>query len=188
MVKIYTRTGDDGTTGLIGGQRLPKDSLRIAAYGTVDELGSALGVALTGGLDHALDEALAPVRGQLFELGASLAVLEEDRERRGVAPLDPALVGRLEATMDRLSEALPPLATFILPGGTVGAARLHLARTVCRRAEREVVTLAREAEIDPTAVPFLNRLADLLFVAARYENRARGVDDVPWVSGEASEG
>ncbi|MEZ5331731.1 MAG: cob(I)yrinic acid a,c-diamide adenosyltransferase [Thermoanaerobaculia bacterium] len=180
MSRIYTRTGDDGTTGLIGGHRLPKDSLRIDAYGTVDELNSALGVALAGGLDPQIEEALTPVREQLFALGASLAVNEEDREQRGVAFLDPGLVARLEAAMDRLSESLPPLAAFILPGGSVGAAHLHLARTVCRRAERRVVTLARERGTDPTAVPYLNRLADLLFVAARYENHARGVADVPW--------
>lgn len=180
LARIYTRTGDDGTTGLAGGERLPKDALRIAAYGTVDELNSVLGVALAHGLDPAVAAVLAPVQEELFELGASLAVLEADRERLGVARLAPERVTALEATMDRLSEDLPPLATFILPGGTPGAAHLHLARTVCRRAERLVVSLARDSETDPVAVPYLNRLADLLFVAARYENHARAVDDVPW--------
>ena len=182
--RIYTRTGDDGTTGLAGGQRLPKDALRIAAYGTVDELNSALGVALATGLDSRLEEALGPVRSQLFDLGASLAVLDADRERLGLGALAPELVEGLEATIDRLSEKLPPLRTFILPGGTPGAALLHVARTVCRRAERHLVALARESATDPTAIAYLNRLADLLFVAARYENRARGVEDVPWTRRE----
>jgi len=182
--RIYTRTGDDGTTGLAGGQRLPKDALRIAAYGTVDELNSTLGVALAAGLGPVLEEALAPVQSHLFDLGASLAVLDADRERLGLGALPSKLVEGLEAMIDRLSEELPPLRTFILPGGTAGAAYLHVARTVCRRAERHLVALARESGTDPAAVAYLNRLADLLFVAARYENHRRGVEDVPWTRPE----
>jgi len=182
ITRVYTRTGDDGTTGLGGGQRVPKDSLRIATYGTVDELSSQIGAALTAGLDARLAEVLLRVQNELFNLGSDLCILEEDKARMPVPVVEERHVVALEGLMDELSEALPPLENFILPGGSPGAAALHVARTVCRRAERLAVALAREEPIGPWVVRYLNRLSDALFVMARYENRRRGVPDVLWDS------
>ncbi|HVR97524.1 MAG TPA: cob(I)yrinic acid a,c-diamide adenosyltransferase [Thermoanaerobaculia bacterium] len=182
ITRVYTRTGDDGTTGLGGGQRVPKDSLRIEAYGTVDELGSAIGVAIALGLDPRLAETLARVQNDLFNLGSDLCILEEDKARMPVPVVEQRHVDALELLMDDLSRELSPLANFILPGGTPGAAQLHVARTVCRRAERLVVALARDEAVGPQVVRYLNRLSDALFVMARYENLKRGVPDVLWDS------
>ncbi len=178
--KLYTRTGDDGTTGLGGGQRVGKDALRVEAYGTVDELNSQIGVTVAVGLDPELEEALVRLQKILFRLGADLSTLETDKGRRKVPSIEQAQVEWLEELVDRLSSKLPTLKNFILPGGSPGAAQLHLARTVCRRAERVVVDLARKEEVGPTTVPFLNRLSDGLFVMARYENRQQSVADVLW--------
>ncbi|MEX0881056.1 MAG: cob(I)yrinic acid a,c-diamide adenosyltransferase, partial [Thermoanaerobaculia bacterium] len=134
ITKVYTRTGDEGTTGLGGGQRVPKDSLRIAAYGTVDELNSHIGVAVAAGVTEALAGPLAGVQNALFHLGSDLCILQEDKTRMPVPQIEQRHVDGLEALMDRLSEELPPLENFILPGGCPAAAQLHVARTVCRRA------------------------------------------------------
>ncbi|HEY3203741.1 MAG TPA: cob(I)yrinic acid a,c-diamide adenosyltransferase [Thermoanaerobaculia bacterium] len=182
ITKVYTRTGDDGTTGLGGGQRVPKDSLRIEAYGTVDELNSQIGVAVATGVTGMLREALSSIQNELFHLGSDLCVLEEDKAVMPVPRIEERHVVALEKLMDRLSEELAPLENFILPGGSPGAAQLHVARTVCRRAERLVVTLAREERVGAYTVTYLNRLSDALFVMARYENKARGVPDVLWNS------
>lgn len=182
LTKIYTKTGDDGTTGLGGGQRVAKDSLRIDAYGTVDELNSVLGLALTGGLEESLVVELRRIQNELFHLGSDLAILEEDKAARPVPKIEPRHVVALEAAIDRMSAALGPLENFILPGGSPGAARLHVARTVCRRAERLAVALEREEAIGDQVVRYLNRLSDALFVMARWENRHRGVPDVTWDS------
>ncbi|HKE02142.1 MAG TPA: cob(I)yrinic acid a,c-diamide adenosyltransferase [Planctomycetota bacterium] len=182
ITKVYTRSGDDGSTALGGGQRLPKDALRIEAYGTVDELNSAIGVALAGGLVPEAAAALRPMQNDLFHLGSDLCVLESDKAKRPVPRIEERHVTELERLMDRLSEELEPLENFILPGGSPGAAALHLARTICRRAERRVVALARAEEVGPWAVRYLNRLSDALFVLARYENRKRGYSDVFWNS------
>ena len=182
ITKVYTRTGDDGTTALGGGQRLSKDAARIAAYGTVDELNSAIGVTLAGGLDPRLDEALTTIQNELFHLGSDLCILEEDKERLPVPTVGAHHVEALEILMDELAADLPPLENFILPGGSPGAAHLHVARTVCRRAERDVVTLSGEEAVGTHAVRYLNRLSDALFVMARYENARRGVDDILWDS------
>lgn len=182
ITKVYTRTGDGGTTALGGGQRVEKDSPRIRAYGTVDELNSAIGLALAGDLADPLPEALAEVQNTLFHLGSDLCVLEEDKERLRVPRVEGEHVEELEALMDRLSAELPALENFVLPGGSPGAARLHLARTVCRRAEREVVALAREEAVGEWTGVFLNRLSDALFVMARWENRARRVEEPLWDS------
>ncbi len=182
ITKVYTRTGDRGDTGLGGGQRVAKDSARIAAYGTVDELNSALGAALAGSLSEPLVKALGPIQNELFHLGSDLCILEEDKERMPVPTIEAKHVAALEGWIDRLSEELPPLENFILPGGSPGAAMLHLARTICRRAERECVTVAAREKIGDQVIPYLNRLSDLLFVAARYENAQRGVPDVLWDS------
>lgn len=182
ITKVYTRTGDGGDTSLGGGQRVPKDSLRIHAYGTVDELNSVLGVALAVGLDSAVAQPLARIQNELFHLGSDLCILEEDKEQMPVPRVEERHVEALEAWMDEMSSRLEPLANFILPGGAPGAAQLHVARTVCRRAERELVGLAKEEAVGPFTVRYLNRLSDALFVAARYENLRKGFDDVLWDS------
>ncbi len=182
ITKVYTRTGDKGTTGLGGGQRVAKDSPRVVAYGTVDELASALGVALAAGLDDRLATPLTRIQNDLFHLGSDLCILEEDKERFPVPRIEERHVVALERLMDELSRELDPLENFILPGGGPGAAGLHLARAVCRRAEREVITLARGEAIGGWVVHYLNRLSDALFVMARYENRQRGVADTLWDS------
>ena len=182
ITKVYTRTGDDGSTGLGGGQRVGKDTARIEAYGTVDELNSAIGVALASGVNEAIAAPLAAVQNELFHLGSDLCILEEDKVHRPVPRIEERHVVSLEKLMDRMSEELSPLENFILPGGSPGAAQLHVARTVCRRAERLVVALARTESIGPWTVRYLNRLSDALFVMARYENKRRGVPDVLWNS------
>ena len=182
ITKVYTRTGDEGTTSLGGGQRVPKDSARIEAYGTVDELNSQIGAALALGLDEAVAGALGPIQNELFHLGSDLCILESDKERIAVPRIEERHVAALEQLMDRLSEELPPLENFVLPGGTPGAAQLHVARTVCRRAERLVVALGRIEPVGAHTVRYLNRLSDALFVLARYENARRGVPDVLWDS------
>jgi cob(I)alamin adenosyltransferase len=182
ITKVYTRTGDDGSTGLGGGQRVPKDSPRIEAYGTVDELSSAIGVALALGLHERLTEVLPRVQNDLFNLGSDLCILEEDKAARPVPVIEERHVEGLERLMDDLSAELAPLENFILPGGSPGAAQLHVARTVCRRAERWTIALSRQEAVGPLVVKYLNRLSDALFVMARYENLWRGIPDVLWDS------
>jgi cob(I)alamin adenosyltransferase len=182
ITRVYTRTGDDGTTGLGGGQRVPKDSPRIEAYGTVDELSSAIGVALGLGLDPRLAETLTGIQNDLFNLGSDLCILEADKAARPVPVIEERHVAALERLMDDLAEQLSPLENFVLPGGSPGAAQLHVARTVCRRAERLAIALARLEPVGPLVVQYLNRLSDALFVMARYENLRRGVPDVLWNS------
>ena len=182
ITKVYTRTGDDGTTALGGGQRLPKDALRIECYGTVDETNSCLGVVRAAGVDARLDAMLARIQNELFHLGSDLCILEEDKARMPVPRIEARHVGQLEKDIDALQEDLPPLANFVLPGGAAAAAHLHVARTVCRRAERVLVALAREEKVGEHTVAYVNRLSDLLFVMSRWENRAKGVPDVVWDS------
>lgn len=195
-VKIYTRTGDDGTTGLIGGARVPKDDARLDCYGTVDELNAAIGWCATAvgdgsaiGTSADLGDALRRVQADLFVVGSHLATPAAKRGSAGLPPLTEGMVGRLESEIDAAESTLEPLANFILPGGSEAASRLHVARCVCRRAERLLVAFSREAEAgeagageagDPTVEHYLNRLSDWLFVRARAANRAAGVDDVPW--------
>jgi cob(I)alamin adenosyltransferase len=174
LSKIYTRTGDDGTTGLGDGSRVPKDSLRVEAYGTVDELNSTIGMVLAcEGVDEAVRETLTQVQHELFDLGGELCI-------PGMAMIDDADITRLETSLDGFNEPLPPLKDFILPGGGMAAACCHLARTVCRRAERQVIALARVEEIRPQAQRYLNRLSDLLFVLGRVLARAGGHGEVLW--------
>ena len=180
MAKIYTRTGDDGTTGLFGGPRVRKNDARVAAYGDVDELNSFLGAALANDVPEKLGPLLTRVQHELFDLGAELA--SPDPERMKTKTLGDLQVERLEREIDELSDAVEPLREFILPGGTPCAALLHVARTVCRRAERSVLTLA-EAQPDADLrlpIVYLNRLSDWLFVAARFANFAAGAADVAW--------
>jgi cob(I)alamin adenosyltransferase len=184
ITKVYTRTGDDGTTGLGGGQRVPKDSLRIEAYGTVDELNSQIGVVLAtpGGVTEAIAGPLSGIQNDLFHLGSDLCILEEDKTRLPVPRIEQRHVDALEKLMDRLSEELSPLENFILPGGCPGAAALHVARAVCRRAERLVLALSRQEAVGAFTVTYLNRLSDALFVMARHENKRRGIPDILWDS------
>jgi cob(I)alamin adenosyltransferase len=179
-VRIYTKAGDDGTTGLLGSGRVPKDDLRVAAYGTIDELNAALGLARAQGLDSTTDSLVAQLQNELFLVGSALA----DPAPGG--PFHDAVSGghveRLETAIDSLETELSPLVQFILPGGTTAAAQIHLARTVCRRAERSVVELANRPEEDvPRALfAYLNRLSDLLFVLARVVNHRAGLSDTIW--------
>lgn len=182
ITKVYTRTGDDGTTGLGGGQRVGKDSARIEAYGAVDELNAVIGVALLADLDSRIEAELGRIQNELFHLGSDLCVLEEDKERLSVPAIEERHVVALEAVMDELSSDLEPLQNFVLPGGGAGAAHLHVARTVCRRAERHLVALAAAEAVGDFTVRYLNRLSDALFVMARYENVKKGVADVLWDS------
>jgi cob(I)alamin adenosyltransferase len=182
LTRIYTRKGDDGTTGLGGGQRVRKDSPRVTAYGTVDELSSAIGIALAQGLSPKLAEVLPRIQNELFHLGSDLCFVEEDKGRFALPEIEARHVEALEGVIDELNEVVGALENFILPGGVIGAASLHLARTICRRAERDALTLAGLEPIGPFVVPYLNRLSDALFVMARYENRMRDVDEPLWNS------
>ncbi len=182
ITRVYTRTGDDGTTALGGGERVAKDAARIEAYGTVDELNSALGAALACGLAEELAPLLATIQNELFHLGSDLCVPEDEKERLPVPRIEERHVRALEETIDRLAAALAPLENFLLPGGAPGAAQLHLARTVCRRAERRLVSLAAAEAVGPWTLRYLNRLSDALFVMARYENHKKGVAEPLWDS------
>ncbi len=182
ITKVYTRTGDDGTTGLGSGQRVPKTSLRIQAYGTVDEVNSHVGVALVSRPTAALLEPLRRIQNELFHLGADLCVPESEKARWPMPRIEERHVLALERLMDELSEQLEPLMNFVLPGGTPAAAALHVARCVCRRAEREVIALRDQEPVSAWVVPYLNRLSDALFVMARFDNRQAGLAEPVWDS------
>ncbi|MGB0387782.1 MAG: cob(I)yrinic acid a,c-diamide adenosyltransferase [Ardenticatenaceae bacterium] len=184
-MKIYTRTGDDGTTGLFGGQRVGKDSPRVEAYGAVDETNAILGVVCSLlDKDDALQEALVQVQSDLFVVGADLAtpIVEGKKATYYVPRVQEEDSKRLEQWIDEADSELEPMRTFILPSGTPAATQLHLARTVCRRAERRVVTLNRLEDISPDIRIYLNRLSDLLFVWARLVNARGGVQETPWTA------
>lgn len=180
--RIYTRTGDDGTTGLASGERIGKDARRIEAYGTVDELNSQLGVVLATGIDRRLDAPLREIQSELFHLGAELASPQPGGSKATGPHIEDRHTARLEQLCDQLTEDLPRLRNFILPGGSAGASQLHLARTVCRKAERSLVALNRAEPVSAEALRYLNRLSDCLFLMARWENHARGVDEILWDS------
>ena len=184
--RIYTRTGDDGTTGLVDGSRVAKDDARMIAIGEVDELNSAIGLAVLacGNGEAAL---LQTIQNDLFDLGADLATPGEDFAPSGmVLRIVPQQVERLEQCIDRLNDPIPPLRSFILPGGSEAAARVHLARAIARRAERAVITAGGSVALNPAALMYLNRLSDLLFVLARALN-ANGASDILWVPGAQRE-
>ena len=179
-MKIYTKTGDAGDTGLFGGPRVRKDDVRIEAYGTVDELNAALGLARTELLPAAIEQCLLRVQSELFSVGAELATPEP--EKHGTALIGDAHITALEQAIDELEARLPPLKQFILPAGNRGAGLLHLARGICRRAERRVVTLAGSpaAHVSDRIIRYLNRLGDFLFVAARAAGQEAGIAELPW--------
>jgi len=180
-MKIYTKTGDAGETGLFGGLRVGKDDARVAAYGDVDELNAALGEARTRCADAEIDRLLAEAQEHLFCAGAELATPAEVRVRPSVPVVEPSWTAALEESMDRWEAELEPLRHFVLPGGTPLASALHLARAVCRRAERRVVALRRHAEVRDALLAYLNRLSDFLFVASRVANHRAGVKESPWM-------
>jgi len=181
-VKIYTRSGDEGDTGFFGGGRVPKSHVRVEAYGTVDELNAVLGVAVAAVEDEEIRSKLGLVQQDLFALGSSLATpgAEDASARAATPPLPRTRIQEMEGWIDLSSGETPPLTNFILPGGGEGAAALHMARTMCRRAERATVRLAGEEATDPDVVRYLNRLSDLLFALARLENHRAGIPDVLW--------
>lgn len=181
-MKIYTRTGDTGETGLFGGGRVPKDHPRVAAYGDVDELNSALGVVRATAGKQFFDSLLESIQHDLFSIGGHLATPDPERVRKALekAALSPTRIAEFEQIMDIAEQELPPLRAFVLPAGTPSAASLHLARTVCRRAERSVVHLAHAVAVPELFVVYLNRLSDLLFTLARLANHRAGVSDVTW--------
>jgi cob(I)alamin adenosyltransferase len=178
LTRIYTRTGDDGTTGLSDGSRVAKDSPRVAAIGEIDELNSAIGVVLAEQLPDGIRETLITVQHDLFDLGGELSV-------PGHAIVSDRYVGRLERELDALNAPLPPLVDFILPGGSRAAASAHVARAACRRAERTLVSLSRVESVSPPLLQYLNRLSDLLFVMCRAINAAGGHGDVLWQQGRS---
>jgi cob(I)alamin adenosyltransferase len=181
--RIYTKSGDEGTTGLGGGKRVSKDAQRVTTYGTVDELNSQIGVALAAGLADRLTVELTAIQNELFDLGSDLCWPSDDERRARIPTVEERHVTKLERLIDSFNEAVGPLTNFLLPGGSPGAAHLHVARTVCRRAEREAVALARDEAIGEYVLPYLNRLSDALFVMARYENLERGVAEPLWRPG-----
>jgi cob(I)alamin adenosyltransferase len=181
-MKIYTKTGDEGETSLFGGVRVWKDDCRIRAYGTVDELNAFLGLALSELKSEELVPLIRNLQNELFIIGADLAAPSNEDSGNGFIPrLSESSISSLENFIDFYEKKLPELKNFILPGGLRGSAYLHVARTVCRRAEREIVTLSKTEKINGNIVVYVNRLSDLLFMLARYENYSNNVDDLIWV-------
>jgi cob(I)alamin adenosyltransferase len=187
-MKIYTKTGDEGHTGLFGGARVSKADARVETYGEVDELNSMLGAVRARGAVPVIDALLLALQGELFVLGAELARAPGKDVDVGVALLSASDVERLERAIDDFDRELPALKTFILPGGSECASLLHVARSVCRRAERRLVALADHDVVRPELLRYMNRLSDLLFVTARYANFRANVTDVPWLGRKAREG
>ena len=186
-MKLYTRSGDDGTTGLFGGGRVGKDHPRIEAYGTVDELNACLGLAAAAcgerEAEQRFREILTAIQSRLFDIGADLATPQESPYRDRLPEVGQRHVEEMERWIDEVDGKIPPIRKFVLPGGTERASRLHLARTICRRAERLIVAFGHAEPVGEDVIKFLNRASDLLFAMARGANHAAGVADVPWVSG-----
>ncbi len=180
-MKIYTKTGDKGKTNLFGGKKVWKDDQRISAYGTIDELNAQLGVTITEIKNQELINILKGIQNELFSVGSDLATPFENEPKNFLIPrIDEKNITKIEILIDEIDSKLPELKNFILPGGTKGAANLHLARTICRRAEREIVSLNKTEKINPFIVVYINRLSDFLFVLSRYENHFENVSDTVW--------
>ena len=188
FMKLYTRTGDDGTTGLFGGDRVSKDHPRVEAYGTIDELNAALGLAAVqipvSGFGVRMAEICARLQSRLFDIGADLATPEASRHEAKITRIEQPHLDEIEGWIDEVDAGNEPMQQFILPGGTELSARLHLARAICRRAERRMVNLGRSGTVTDTSIIYINRVSDLLFAMARRANREAGTDDVPWESGK----
>ena len=180
-MKLYTRTGDDGTTGLFGGDRVSKDDLRIEAYGAVDELNAQMGMILVVCKVPLLEEHLSPLQSRLFDLGADLATPCGSEHEDKISRMAEENVTILERSIDAIESRNEPIKTFVMPGGTELASRIHVARCTCRRAERAIVRLAHRDTVNIHTIEFVNRLSDLLFAASRLANREAGVPDVPWI-------
>lgn len=178
--RIYTKTGDDGTTGLFGGGRVRKDDLRVEAYGALDELNAQLGVAVLQLHDKAIAGWLRKLQDELFTLGGELATPDPEQVKRAFVPVGADEIGWMERTMDAIDAEVPPLHKFVLPGGDPGAAQLHVARTVCRRAERRLLTLTDREVLRPEVIQYVNRLSDLLFMLARLVNHRSGTPEPTW--------
>lgn len=180
-MKIYTKTGDKGDTGLFGGERVSKDSLRINSYGTIDELNSHIGLAVTEVKDGEIKDLLVRIQNQLFNIGSDLATPDTEKNKKlNIPRITEEDFNLLEKEIDRFEQRNDELKQFILPGGSKGAAHLHVCRTVCRRGERLVVSLSKTDKINQNIIVYLNRLSDLLFVLARYENKINGIEDIKW--------
>jgi cob(I)alamin adenosyltransferase len=180
---LYTKTGDTGQTRLGGGQKVPKSNLRLEAYGTIDELNSHLGLVLALGVVDEVATPLRRIQNELLDLGSDLCFLEEDKGKWNIPQVRPDQIEALEHEIDAMQSATGPLTNFILPGGSPGAASLHVARTVCRRAERILARLAEVEAIHPLCLQYVNRLSDWLFAAPRLENLRRGIEDPLWRPG-----
>ena len=179
-MKIYTKTGDAGETGLFGGSRVSKASLRVEAYGEVDELNSTIGWARVSVAASGLDALLNQIQNDLFEVGAELGSTAERKQKSTMPLIEEPQVQALENAIDEYEEGPPPLTSFVLPGGSEQAARFHVARCVCRRAERSIVALGTEDAVRGEVLRYVNRLSDLLFTLARHANHAAGISDIPW--------
>ena len=182
ITKVTTRTGDDGTTALGSGQRVPKTAVRVAAYGTVDELNAQIGVVFAAGVASELVEPLRRIQNDLLHAGAELCIPEADKTKHPGPRVEARHVAALDDLIRRLNAQLPVLKNFVLPGGSPAAAQLHVARTVCRRAERDVLSLAAQEPVGPYMVAYLNRLSDALFVLGRYQNKLAAVEEPLWDS------
>ena len=187
-MKIYTKTGDDGETGLFGGARVSKASAQVDAYGHVDELNSVIGLAQSHKTDPEVRRWINAIQAQLFQVGAELATAPDKMDKLTLPLVQEADIEAFESAIDKFESELEPLKTFILPGGTQSASALHLARCVCRRAERAVVSLAADQPVRPTLIQYLNRLSDFLFVMARAANASQQTEDVPWVGQSTAKG
>ena len=188
-MKLYTRSGDDGSTGLFGGDRVSKDHPRVEAYGTLDELNASIGLAAvacdpTSPFGKRLSETFQKLQSRLFDIGADVATPEGNKHEAKINRITQAHIDELETLIDEMEEGNEPMTNFVMPGGTELASRLHMSRTICRRAERRLVNLGRVASVNQCALIYVNRVIDLLFAMARRANKAEGVKDVPWIPGE----
>ncbi len=180
-MKIYTKTGDQGTTGLFGGKRVSKDDIRVEAYGTADELNSAIGILIAQNNHPEINQFLNKIQNELFIVGSHLAS-DPTKKNEYIPELKPEMITDLEKTIDKMDAIIPPMKFFVLPGGSVSIASTHLCRTICRRAERRIVTLSQHESVDQQIIIYFNRLSDYLFTLSRYIAHLDGVEEIPWKS------
>ncbi|NOT38099.1 MAG: cob(I)yrinic acid a,c-diamide adenosyltransferase [Saprospiraceae bacterium] len=180
-MKIYTKTGDKGTTGLFGGKRVSKDDIRVEAYGTVDELNSSIGLLIAHLQNHDINNFLGKIQNELFVIGSHLAS-DPSKKNEHIPDLKPEMITDLEQAIDMMDAVIPPLKFFVLPGGSVSIATAHLCRTICRRAERRIVTLSHNEAVDESIIIYFNRLSDYLFTLSRYIAHIDRVEEIPWIN------